>query len=305
MKKPHSNRDRNSSRGKGGSGSGRLHDKKPHGQKSNHKPHHKQERGGEHSSAPQRVRLPKADLYGTHAVREAWMNPEREISALYISDQAVDGFRSAIEEATRNGLRRPPMNIVDKGAIDGACPDGAVHQGIAIVCSALPEVDVTEIIIRGEKSPKSIVLILDQVTDPHNVGAILRSACAFGASGIIMQRKHAPELYGPAAGLLAKTACGALEHVPVAYETNLSRTIETLQEAGYFVYGLDERGENNIGEVKIADKAVLVMGAEGPGIRHLIKEHCDMLVKLPMDGAMPSINVSNAAAVALYALRCQ
>lgn len=137
--------------------------------------------------------------------------------------------------------------------------------------------------------------ILDQVTDPHNVGAILRSACAYGAKGLIMQSKHAPEM----TGALAKAACGALEHVPVAFETNLSRAIEALQQAGYFVYGLDERGDD-IGQQNFAGKNVLVLGAEGPGIRRLVKEHCDVLIRLPMHGPMPSINVSNAAAVAFH-----
>jgi 23S rRNA (guanosine2251-2'-O)-methyltransferase len=142
-------------------------------------------------------------------------------------------------------------------------------------------------------------LMLDQVTDPHNVGAIISSACAFGAAGVVMQKKHAPALNG----VLAKTACGAVEHVPVAFVTNLSRALEEFKEGGYFSYGLDERGEMDIGELgKKPGKCVLIMGAEGPGIRHLVKEHCDSLVRLPMHGPMPSINVSNAAAVALYAV---
>jgi 23S rRNA (guanosine2251-2'-O)-methyltransferase len=133
------------------------------------------------------------------------------------------------------------------------------------------------------------------------MGAILRSACAFGAAGIIVQKRHAPELSGPAGGIMAKTACGAMEHTPIAYETNLSRSIEALQEAGYFVYGLDERGEDMPRDTP--SKAVLVLGAEGEGLRHLVKEKCDVLVKLPTSGPIASLNVSNAAAVALYAFR--
>ncbi|MCD8498112.1 MAG: RNA methyltransferase [Alphaproteobacteria bacterium] len=132
------------------------------------------------------------------------------------------------------------------------------------------------------------------------MGAILRSACAFGANGIIVQKRHAPELHGPAGAIIAKTACGAMEHTPIAYETNLSRSIEALQEAGYFVYGLDERGENMPSPGTFPPRCVLVLGAEGDGLRHLVKEKCDVLIKLPTAGAIGSLNVSNAAAVALY-----
>ncbi|MBX2835128.1 MAG: 23S rRNA (guanosine(2251)-2'-O)-methyltransferase RlmB [Micavibrio sp.] len=179
-------------------------------------------------------------------------------------------------------------------------PQGAVHQGVAAAPSAALEYDLQDLIIATDNKSAPLFLMLDQVTDPHNVGAIIRSACAFGADGIIMQKKHAPEL----SGVLAKTACGGLEHVKVASVVNLSRAIEELQQAGYFVYGLDERGESDIGTLaKKPGKTVLVLGAEGPGMRPLVKDHCDALVRLPMFGPMPSINVSNAAAVALYALK--
>jgi 23S rRNA (guanosine2251-2'-O)-methyltransferase len=233
-------------------------------------------------------RLARAGLYGFHAVRAAFLNPEREISALYVTEAAQEGFAETLKEAQALGLQRPAPCLVDKAALEAALPEGAVHQGLALVSQPLAEIDLVEIIIRAGTAKKSTIVILDQVTDPHNIGAIMRSACAFGAVGMVMQRKHAPDLSGPAGGLLAKTACGALEHMPVAYETNLSRAIEQLQEAGYFVYGLDERGEDITG-AKIAGRAALVMGAEGPGLRHLVKEHCDALLSLPMQGPMPSI----------------
>ena len=141
--------------------------------------------------------------------------------------------------------------------------------------------------------------MLDQVTDPHNIGAILKSSCVFGASALIMQDKHAPDL----GGTLAKTACGAVEHVPVIYETNLTRCLELLQKEGYFAIGLDERGENDIAKLPDYKKMVLVMGAEGDGIRRLVREQCDVLASLPAEGPIPCLNVSNAAAVALYAVR--
>ena len=177
-------------------------------------------------------------------------------------------------------------------------PKGAVHQGIALDCTPLPEYDAQDLIIAHQGKESSTLLILDQVTDPHNVGAIIRSAAAFGCAGIIQQRKHAPEL----AGVLAKTACGGLEHTKIAHETNLSRAIETLQSAGYFVYGLDERGEQTIGQIKPGGKQVIVLGAEGAGLRRLVAEKCDALIKLPTQPPIASLNVSNAAAIALYAL---
>lgn len=233
------------------------------------------------------------DLFGTHAVRAAWDNPSRFIHALFITDAALKDF-----PLTSPAKKRPAPTIIAKDDLDRALPLGTVHQGIALSCQPLEELGVQDLLISGTRAPRSLLLMLDQVTDPHNVGAILRSACAFGAGGVIMQSRHAPELQN---GILAKTACGAVEHVPVAYETNLSRALESLKDAGYFIIGLDERGED-ISTLRAPEKAVLVLGAEGAGLRRLVKENCDVLARLPMTGPMPSINVSNAAAVALYAL---
>ncbi len=241
----------------------------------------------------------RPQLYGFHAVSEAWLNPSRRTTALYLTEQAKSGFESVHRKAQKLCLKRCEAYEIDKKQLDKMLPAGAVHQGIALACENLPETDIQDIVIRAAQKPDSLIVILDQVTDPHNVGAILRSACAFGIDGIVMQKKHAPALDG----VLAKTACGAVEHTPVAYETNLSRSIEALQGAGYFVYGLDERGEQHIGQIKKGGKTALVLGAEGPGIRHLVKEHCDALVRLPATGPIQSLNVSNAAAISFYALK--
>lgn len=240
----------------------------------------------------------KTVLYGFHAVSEAWLNEDRVIEGLYLTDQSAKGFEATLQEARNKGLRRPSPQHVDKKKLEKMLPQGAVHQGLALVSGGLPENDIHDFIRRAEAKGRNVLVMLDQVTDPHNVGAIIRSACAFGADGMILQKKHAPELDG----VLAKTACGAVEHVPVAYETNLSRALESLKEAGFFVYGLDERGARSIDALQTdrPAKIVLVLGAEGPGLRHLIKEHCDELMKLPTKGAISSLNVSNAAAVALF-----
>ncbi len=233
-----------------------------------------------------------------HAVREAWLNPRRKIKALYLSRDGKIAFQDTLEAATAAGLERPEPTLVAREAIDRALPRDAVHQGIALDAAELEESFIQDLINATAEKEKAVIVILDQVTDPHNVGAILRSACAFGADGVVMQRRHAPELQG----VLTKTASGATEHIPVAYETNLSRSIEALQEAGYTVAGLDERGTETLESLKQHQKLVLVMGAEGLGLRHQVKEHCNVLVSLPVSGPIKSLNVSNAAAVALYAV---
>ena len=268
--------------------------KTPHQSKPQHKAVQQNPRAPK-SKPPASSKLKPADLYGFHAVEAAWLNPDRAVKALYCTENALAGFEPLLHKARKAGLERPAPHVFDKRDLENALPQGAVHQGLALVCDDLPEMGLEDILIKLREANNALIVILDQVTDPHNVGAILRSACAFNADAVIMQTKHAPELNG----VLAKTACGAVEHIDVAYETNLSRSIERLQEAGYFVYGLDERGEN-IGALDRANKSALVLGAEGPGIRRLVKEHCDALIRLPMGGQMPSINVSNAAAVALY-----
>ncbi len=238
------------------------------------------------------------NLYGVHAVTEAWINPKRHIHALYITEKALESFDDALKKAHDLGLKRPAPQIIDKSILDNATSQNSVHQGIALHSQALDEIDIHDIIRAEDHKEKSVLIMLDQVTDPHNVGAIIRSSCALGAAGMILQRKHAPEL----TGVLAKTACGGVEHLPVAYETNLTRSIEALQEAGYFAIGLAEEGEEQLQALSSTHKKlVLVLGAEGSGLRRLVREQCDALVALPTAGPISSLNVSNAAAVALFA----
>ncbi len=246
--------------------------------------------------APQKV--PKANMFGTHAVREAWLNPVRSINALYLTQQAFSDFEDTLHEARKKNLKRPDPVRVEKDLIDKIVSKGAVHQGIALSCGPLEEYDVQDLMIKSHNQDRTVLAILDQVTDPHNVGAILRSASAFGIDGIIMQKKHAPSLEG----VLAKTACGAVDNIPVASAVNLSREIKALQNDGFFVFGFDEHSDVSIKTMDIPDKCVIVLGSEGNGIRHLIKESCDQLVKLPTQGRIGSLNVSNAAAIGFYVL---
>lgn len=250
---------------------------------------------------PQVASLPrfKGDMiFGVHAVREVMLNPDREIYSAYVCDAALEGFAEILNTANGNGLNRPVPLQAGKDQLDKAT-QGAVHQGVLLDVSYLPEMGVQDLIVLSETREKTVIVMLDQVTDPHNVGAIIRSACAFGINGIVMQRRNSPEV----SSVLAKTACGAAEHVPVCYETNLARSIEALKDAGFVVVGLDEHTEATISEIEPADKVLLILGAEGPGMRRLTREKCDYLAKLPVSGEIKSLNVSNAAAVAFYVFR--
>lgn len=254
---------------------------------------------GKHSG-PRKKAGPKpiANIYGVHAVEEAMLNPERVIKDIYISEKMARQFEPILINARKKGLTRPEPKIIEKRELD-RIGQNVVHQGIAIQAEALPEIQVQDLISLTYQDDNAMLLMLDQVTDPHNVGAILRSAAAFGVKGLIMQTRHAPQIDG----ILTKIACGGAEHVPVAFETNLSRALEALQGAGFQAIALDERGDD-LADTKIsAGKKILVLGSEGKGLRPKIQEQCDKLVRLPTQGIIQSLNVSNAAAVALYALK--
>lgn len=237
-------------------------------------------------------------LFGLHAVEAALLNPVRHIRAVYVTEAAEENAYKFVDAARAAGLDRPEPVVVNAEVFERALPKGTVHQGIGLDCAPLEETFLPDLINRAETRGNSVVVLLDQVTDPHNLGAILRSACAFGADGVIVQTRHAPEITGS----VAKTASGALEHIPVLYETNLARTIDTLKEAGFFALALDERGEKTLAEAPKFQKTLLVLGAEGPGLRPLVREKCDVLLRLPTSGKLSSLNVSNAAAIALYAV---
>ncbi|WP_037467735.1 TrmH family RNA methyltransferase [Sphingobium herbicidovorans] len=238
----------------------------------------------------QRSAKPKGNFprfYGRHAVIAALANPNRVVRKIW-------GTRDAL-----GALDLPPIlpivyaDVADLGRM---VPSDAPHQGIVAEVEPLDDVWLGDALEAGvdDKRP---VLVLDQVTDPHNVGAILRSAAAFDALCIVTQDRHAP----PESGVLARSASGALEIVPWVRVVNLARALDEIAEAGYWRIGLDGEADTNLAEAIGDSRVALVLGAEGEGLRHNSMAHCDILAKLPISPRMESLNVSNAAAIALYA----
>jgi 23S rRNA (guanosine2251-2'-O)-methyltransferase len=234
-------------------------------------------------------------LYGVHPVTQAWLNPERSCRHFYATRAALEGFAPVLATAGAQGLQRPAPIVAEREAIDRLLPSGAVHQGLALDAEPLPEATLDDVLIAAGDGRLTLVL-LDQVTDPHNVGAILRSAAAFGAKGVIVQARHAPEV----TGVLAKAASGAVDVIPILRETNLARAIDQLREADCDVLGLAEEADSSIEAADLANRVVLALGAEGEGLRRLVAEKCSLLASLPTCLPIGSLNVSNAAAVALY-----
>lgn len=232
-------------------------------------------------------------LFGLHAVRDALMNPKREKLRLVLTKNAADRLGDAV---TGGGVE---PEIVEPRRFNVPLDAGSVHQGAAIEVRPLQWPSVSEMCVPGDAAP--CVVLLDRVSDPHNVGAILRSAEVFGARAVIAPRRHA----APETGALAKTASGALERQPYLRVPNLANAMTALQQMGYILIGLDGTAEETLdGFLDIGPKAPmgLVLGAEGPGLRDLTKKTCDVLARINYPGAFGSLNVSNAAAVALYDL---
>jgi 23S rRNA (guanosine2251-2'-O)-methyltransferase len=225
-------------------------------------------------------------IYGKHAALAALANPMRKI-------KRVAATKNTHAESANELNKIKSFSITDATKIDAQLPKDAVHQGILLECDPLDQPSLQEWLKEEHNKP---VLLLDQVSDPHNVGAILRTAAAFGVGAVITLERNAAQ----ESGVLAKAASGALEIVPLISVGNLAQTIEILKKAGYWTYGLDGEAKETIGQQKFDAKTALVLGAEGRGLRRLTAEHCDFLVKIPMSGMMESLNVSNAAAVALY-----
>ncbi len=225
-----------------------------------------------------------AILYGWHTVKAALENPGRHILRLFATENAA---RKLADEGVALSVQ---PELVRPDVIDARLGPDAVHQGLLAEAEPLQAPTIATL------APTGLVLVLDQITDPHNVGAIMRSAAAFAVQAIVTTARHSPE----ATGVLAKSASGALELVPMVMVQNLARGMEELHQGGFLLVGLDSEGESDLASLGLRSPLALVLGAEGKGLRQLTKTTCDHLARIDVPGAIKSLNVSNAAALALY-----
>jgi len=225
-------------------------------------------------------------FWGKHAVAAALDNPQRKIVRAWATREAAASLPFPKDLA---------VTLADVADLGRLVPHDAPHQGVVIETEPLEEIWLEDVLHQAPE--RAILLVLDQVTDPHNVGAILRSAAAFGAIGIVTQDRHSPA----EGGVVAKAASGALERVPWARVVNLARALEEIGEAGFWRIGLAGDADTDLKDALGPQRVALVLGAEGPGLRHNTREHCDALARLPIGEGVESLNVSNAAAIALYA----
>ena len=223
-------------------------------------------------------------LYGWHSVKAALENPNRRIRRIVVTENALRRLRESGAD-----LPVEPEVVRPEGFL-AYVPADAVHQGVLAEADPLPAPSIEDL------SPEGIVLVLDQITDPHNVGAILRSAAAFAVTALVTTSRHSPE----ATGVLAKSASGALEYVPIAAIPNLARGLEALKARGFLIVGLDIDADLDLSAAPLRLPLALVLGAEGRGLRQLTRTTCDALAKLTLPGRIKSLNVSNAAALALH-----
>ena len=242
--------------------------------------------GGRRSSRQEARHRPPADvaqIWGYHPVREALRSPRREILRLWTTAEGAERISAEIT------ARKVTPTIVTLDEISARLPPDSVHQGLLLEARPLESLDIADL------PGKGLVLVLDQVTDPHNVGAIVRTAAAFAVDAIVTTERHSPHM----TGVLAKAASGGLEHVPLCVVVNLARALEALGDMGYLRVGLDSDGPASLEDTVLSHPLALVLGAEGKGLRRLSRENCDVLARLDMPGAIRSLNVSNACAVAL------
>ncbi len=231
-------------------------------------------------------------LYGLHAVQAALANPRRQLGRAVLTSRAAETIGKVL-------LGRVMFELAEGEAISRLLPAGAVHQGAALEAQPLHTSDLEGVLEQAGTQNRRIVLVLDQLSDPHNVGAILRTAAAFGVTAVVVQDRHAP----PQSGALAKAASGALETVPYIEVVNIARALDILSEHGFWRIALAGDGEAPLTAVIPVGDVALVLGSEGDGIRRLVREHCEAAAFIPIAKSVESLNVSNAAAIALYELR--
>ncbi len=225
-------------------------------------------------------------FYGIHAVESALLNPERKKYQLLVNQEWTTSYKVPSNEIE--------PQYVSRKVIESKLPLTAVHQGLALLVAPLPHVPIETIC--KNSNDNSVVIVLDQISDPRNIGAIMRTASAFGASAIIVTDRYTPETTAS----MAKAASGALDRIPVVRVTNLSRSLVLLKKAGFWLAGLDANASQTISQANLGGKIAIILGAEGSGLRRLTAQNCDYLIKIPMDASSNSLNVSVAASIALY-----
>jgi len=229
-------------------------------------------------------------LYGHHAVFAALKNKKRHIFNLFCTPENEKTLKAAFENT--------PFNVVLKKEIEKLVGTSAVHQGYALVTNPLPNVSLEKICAQTKDKERCHVLILDQVTDVQNIGAIIRSAAAFGAEAIVVQDKNTPLENGA----MAKASAGTIELIDIVRVTNLNRAIDFLKQNGFWIVGLDAHAKQKLDEIDRQTKLAFVLGSEGDGMRRLTQESCDLTVRLEINENVESLNVSNTAAIVLYEL---
>lgn len=235
-------------------------------------------------------------IYGLHAVEAALANPRRICHRLLVAGGAGGDAAKAVARARAAVAGRPSPESVDRAEIERLLPPGSVHQGVALLAGPLPATALEDVLVKP--AADAIVVVLDQATDPRNIGAVLRSAAAFGAIAVIVPDRHAP----PLTGTLVKAASGAADKVPLVRVVNLARALWALKDGGFWCVGLDPAAEHALGDGELEGRVALVLGAEGRGLRRLTRETCDALLRVPIVAGTDSLNLSNAAAIALYEL---
>ncbi|MGA7259488.1 MAG: 23S rRNA (guanosine(2251)-2'-O)-methyltransferase RlmB [Stellaceae bacterium] len=243
-------------------------------------------------------------VYGRHTVAAALANPERRWRRLVVL-AGHENEATALVAGARAARRSYPgdrggaaVSVLDPSGFAAILSRDAVHQGLALEVEPLPEPSLEDVLRTGPASGPCIIVVLDQVSDPQNIGAVLRSAAAFGALAVLTPTHGAP----PATGALAKAASGALESVPLVRVVNLARALDRLKGAGFWICGLDETAPQSLAQIDAGERVAIVLGSEGGGMRRLVRERCDFLARVPTRPAQPTLNVAIAAAVALYEL---
>jgi len=270
----------------------------------------KQHRGGPRTDADVEAPLnprtsgkgPTQWIYGMHACIAAIANPARQVHRIVGASQNADDIEIPVCDAANAAVEaneeavRPQIEWRDRRELHALLPRDAVHQGICFDASPLPSPVIEDLIEAADGMSSACIVILDQATDPRNIGAVMRTAAAFGALGVVLQDKNAPDITGS----MAKAASGAMERLPLVRVTNLARTLGQLKAAEFWCVGFDGHADDYLSAKTLQGRNVIVLGAEGAGLRRLTRETCDLLVKIPMSDAVESLNLSNAAAIALY-----